>query len=149
MARPDPKHSKEIPRLTKLQETLTRRKDYEGARKVQREIEALSVDRTDEWVAEKNTKVARQLELVKKRQEVELQNFNKKATTVLNELKRAEAKEEEAKTKHYRNCRQEMLNVHKHENTIAGTRKEVADPKSLKLLSSDRKAIMNRYKAST
>ena len=73
-----PKHSKELPRLRKLQENLTRRKDYEGANKVQREIEALSVDRTDEWVAEKNAKVARQLDLVKKRQETELQNFKKK-----------------------------------------------------------------------
>ena len=140
-----PKHPKAVPQLKKLQEALVRQKDYDAATEVQAQLDALSVDRSEEWLREKQAKVARQLELLKKRQETELANFKKKARAGQNELLRSKEKEREALVKHYRNNRQELLGVHKHELALVGTRKVTADPTSMTRLLSNRSAIIKRF----
>lgn len=140
-----PKHSSEILNLQKIQDTVIRQKNYKEAHRLQRRLDELSEGKHEKWVDERNERIARQLDLVRKRHESEIQNFRKKAVAGFNELKRQKAKELEALFKKYNNNKQDLANLQKLENAqIEASRRPAFDTESFTRMLNSRSALVTR-----
>ena len=112
-----PKHSSRILDLRKMQDAVIKQKDYKEAHSLQVQLDGLQDGNQEKWQEERNEKIEKKLAEMARKQEVEVDNYRKKALSGFNELKKLKSAELEALVKRYNNAKQDLMGAQKIENS--------------------------------
>ena len=112
----EPKWSPTYLNMVKIQDTLANRQEYEEAHRMQIKIAQLEKEEEGKWLATRNSKINNAIEIIQKKQVVELTSLRKKLRAGFIELKKQMAIELEKLARRYQNIKKELKNSHTMEN---------------------------------
>ena len=120
----EPKWSPTYLNMVKIQDTLANRQEYEEAHRMQIKIAKLQKEEEDKWLATRNAKINNAIDILQKKQSVELVSLRKKLRAGFIELKKQMAVELEKLARRYQNIKKELKNSHTVEtNNLLGRNK--------------------------
>lgn len=85
------KAAPEILNLSKILETLVKKKEYSKAHQIQLQIIDITNNNSQNWIAEKEKKLRKELEKMKARHDNELKNLHLRMNQAYNEFKKKRA----------------------------------------------------------